>query len=48
MASFINLLEIINRVEIIITIGIQNHAKSNKNFGLVLRAISIIYYNFNP
>ena len=39
-----------SRVEIIITISIENRMKSNKNFGHVLRAIfyTYCYYNFNP
>ena len=39
-----------SRVEIIITISIENRMKSNKNFEHVLRAIfyTYCYYNFNP
>ena len=39
-----------SRVEIIITISIENCTQSNKNFGLLLRAIfySCCYYNVNP
>ena len=39
-----------SRVEIIITICIENRMKSNKNFRRVLRAIfyTYCYYNFNP
>ena len=39
-----------SRVEIIITISIENRIKSNTNFGHVLHAIfyTYCYYNFNP
>ena len=50
MCEDTKLIQNTSRVEIIMIISIENRTKSNKNFGLVLRAIfyTFYYYNFNP